>query len=77
MAGGGDLITLRASESSDRSGLAHGWKRAIGKTGQKYFLAPSLSWAYFLIGQLTAFSPVSKAMAEWSGCNRDCVTCKA
>lgn len=75
--GRADLITLSASESRDRSGLTHGWKGVTGKTGQKYSLTPSLFWAYFLIGQLAASSPVSQAMAEWSGYNRDCVPHKA
>lgn len=32
--GGGGLGTLRASESSDKSGQAHGWKTEIGKAGK-------------------------------------------
>ena len=73
---GGDFIALKASESSDRSGLAPGG-RMVGKTGQKYSLAPSLSWAYFLVGQWIARSPVFQAVAEWSGCDSNCEACRA
>lgn len=73
---GGDFIALKASESSDRSGLAHGWENGW-QDRPEVFLYPSLSWAYFLAGQQTAFSPVFQAVAEWRGCNRNWEACRA
>lgn len=73
---GGDFIALKASESSDRFGLAPGWENGW-QDRPKYSLAPSLSWAYFLVGQWIACSPVFQAVAEWSGCNSNCEACRA
>lgn len=68
-----NLMTLRVSESRNRSGLAQGWKRGMGKT--EVFLE---DWLHpfpgklSLIGQLPASSPVPQVMAEWSSC---CALC--